>query len=107
MDYSLLKANQYNPWPTISYLGRYLKRPPIAMSRLIHYDGKRIVFDYLNHRLNKHQTLEMDIDHFLYLFTQHIPEKNFRLIRYYGFLANRVRTDGMAQTRYTPDDKFR
>ena len=33
----------------------------------------------------------MDIDHFIYNFTQHIPDKGFRLIRYYGFLANRVR----------------
>lgn len=81
----------HNPWRTITYLGRYIKRPPIALSKLKHYDGKNITFQYLNHRNGKYKTANMDIDHFIYKFTQHVPDKNFRLIRYYGFLANRVR----------------
>ena len=35
---------------------------------------------------------EIDAMDFLDLFTQHIPDKGFRMIRYYGALANRVRT---------------
>ena len=81
-----------NPWRTITYLGRYIKKPPIAMSRLKHYDDRNITFNYLNHRNGKYQKTQMDKDHFIYQFTQHIPDKGFRLIRYYGFLANRVRS---------------
>ncbi|MDE1465932.1 IS91 family transposase [Spartinivicinus poritis] len=30
----------------VSYLGRYIKRPPLAMSRLEHYDGHKVIFNY-------------------------------------------------------------
>lgn len=78
-------------WRNVSYLGRYLKRPPIAQSRLKHYGGGRIVFNYLNHRTNKHQNFECSDDEFIRRFIQHIPPKHFRMIRYYGVLANRNR----------------
>ena len=80
-----------NAWHTISYLGRYIKKPPFSASKLQHYDGKNITFSYLNHRNKQYQSMNMDVDSFIYKFTQHIPEKGFRMIRYYGFLANRVR----------------
>lgn len=80
-----------DPFHNIAYLGRYLKRPPISMSRLKHYDANGITFRFLNHRNHKHEDYSVDIEHFIYLFTQHIPKKYFRLIRYYGMLANRVR----------------
>ena len=35
-------------------------------------------------------------DEFITRFTQHIPPKNFRMIRYAGFLANRVRNQKLA-----------
>ncbi len=35
------------------YLGRYLKRPPMAMSRLKHYDGSTVIFESLNHNTGK------------------------------------------------------
>ncbi|WP_395947764.1 transposase, partial [Caedibacter taeniospiralis] len=41
-----------------------MKRPPIALSKLKHYDGKNITFQYLNHRNGKYKTANMDIDHF-------------------------------------------
>ena len=31
------------------------------------------------------------MDEFIERFIQHIPEKGFRMIRYYGFLSNAVR----------------
>ena len=80
-----------NAWRTISYLGRYIKRPPIAQSRFEHYDGKKVTFNYLNHKTKKHQRKTFSADDFIHRFTQHIPDKGFRMIRYYGILANRVR----------------
>lgn len=44
-----------NPWRTITYLGRYIKKPPLSQSRLEHYDGKKVTFNYLNHRNGKYQ----------------------------------------------------
>lgn len=78
-------------WNIVAYLGRYLKRPPLSQSRLAHYDGKTVSFDYLNHRNQKYQKATYDTHEFIRRFIQHIPDKGFRMIRYYGFLANRVR----------------
>jgi len=78
-------------WRTVSYLGRYLKRPPLPLSRLIHYDGKKVIFKFIDRNNNSKKTASMDFDTFIHKFTQHIPDKGFRMIRYYGFLANAVR----------------
>jgi hypothetical protein len=78
-------------WHNVNYLGRYIKRPPIAQSRLKHYDGKNIVFNFLNHKTKQHEDFSCSAVQFIERFIQHIPEKGFRLIRYYGILANRVR----------------
>jgi len=75
----------------IDYLGRYIKRPPLSMSRLKHYDGKTVLFEYLDHRTGEHRTASYDTQTFIGRFVQHIPDKHFRMINFYGFLANRVR----------------
>ncbi len=81
-----------NPKQVVNYLGRYLKRPPLAQSRLHHYDGQTVVFDFLNHATGRHQSATFEAEAFIARFVQHIPDKHFRLIRYYGFLAHRVRS---------------
>lgn len=81
-----------SPWRSITYLGRYVKRPPLSQSRLAHYDGREVTFNYLNHRNGKYKDLTLSTVEFIKRFIQHIPEKGFRMIRYYGFLANRVRS---------------
>ena len=78
-------------WRTVSYLGRYLKRPPLPLSKLLHYDGKQVIFNFIDRNDNTKRKATMDIEVFLDKFTQHIPDKGFRMIRYYGFLANAVR----------------
>lgn len=80
-----------SPRHTVNYLGRYLKRPPLAQSRLQHYDGQLVVFEYLNHATQRHHTLTEQAEAFIARLVQHIPDKGFRMIRYYGFLAHRVR----------------
>lgn len=76
---------------SVKYLGRYIKRPPISMSRLLHYDGNVVIFEFLNHRTKKKEEVECSAHEFIERFIQHIPEKHFKLIRYYGVLANRVK----------------
>ena len=81
-----------NSHHTVNYLGRYLKRPPLAQSRLRHYDGQTVIFTYLNHTTGHHQTRTEQSAAFIARLVQHIPDKGFRMIRYYGFLAHRVRS---------------
>lgn len=75
----------------IDYLGRYTKRPPIAESKLRHYDGNEVTFNYLDHATKTYKKLTLSIEEFIGRFVQHIPDEGFRMIRYYGFLAQRVR----------------
>jgi hypothetical protein len=75
---------------TIAYLGRYIKRPPIAQSKLKHYNGQYVTFTYLDHNTKKYCQLKLTPDEFIRRFVQHIPDLGFRMIRYYGFLAHRV-----------------
>ena len=80
-----------HPKATINYLGRYLKRPPIAGAKLAHYRGEaNLSFRYLDHHTGKYETEEVSQLELIKRLIQHIPEKNFRMIRYFGFLANRV-----------------
>lgn len=84
---------------TINYLGRYVRRPPICASRLRHYDGNTVVFNFLNHTKNQHQDFHCSTEEFIRRLIQHIPKKNFRMLRYYGFLANRVRGEKLPLVR--------
>lgn len=73
----------------VNYLGRYIKRPPIAQSKLKHYDGNIVIFTFLNHKNGKYENANMGTDEFIRRFIQHIPDKHARRIRYYGLFANR------------------
>jgi hypothetical protein len=75
----------------VAYLARYIKRPAIAESKLRHYDGQSVVFNYRDHKTNTYQQCELTIEEFIARFVQHIPDVGFRMIRYYGFLSHRLR----------------
>jgi len=75
----------------IQYLGRYFKRPPIAESKLQHYDGNAVTFKYLDHVTKTYSKLTLSVEDFIGRFVQHIPDTGFRMIRYYGFLSHRLR----------------
>lgn len=76
----------------IQYLGRYFKRPPIAESKLRHYDGQEVTLSYLDHISCTYQKLALTAEEFIRRFIQHIPDIGFRMIRYYGFLSNKLRS---------------
>jgi len=75
----------------LKYLSRYIKRPPIAESKLRHYDGNEVAFKYLDHKTKQYRRFTLTVEHFIARFIQHIPDIGFRMVRYYGFLAHRVR----------------
>lgn len=75
----------------VRYLGNYFKRPPIAESKLRHFDGNEVTFKYLDHVTNTYHNFILSAEQFIARFVQHIPDENFRMLRYYGFLSNRTR----------------
>ncbi len=77
---------------TILYIGRYTKRPVIAESRILEYDGKSVVFSYEDQVTSKTFYVRLSVDDFIARLIQHIPDKGFRQIRYGGIFASRVRS---------------
>lgn len=85
--YVYARKNQCNPRNVVKYIGRYLGRPVIATSRIDKYDGDFVTFHYNRHEDDKliHETIPvMD---FIKRIIRHIPEKHFKMIRYYGLYA--------------------
>jgi hypothetical protein len=80
-----------NPKHTVQYLGRYLKRPPVSFSRILHYGDATIAYRFLSHQTGQHETIQFETQTFILSFIRHIHDKFFKVVRYYGFLANRVR----------------
>jgi len=70
------------------YIGRYVRHPAIANSRITTYNKEAVKFYYKDHQEQIHYTI-MLADDFISAIIQHIPDKNFRLIRYYGAYSRR------------------
>src|SRR5258708_5048269 len=68
----------------VEYLSRYIKRPAIAESKLRHYDGSGVTFRYLDHTTKTYRNFKLTAEEFIAKFIQHIPDRGFRMIRYYG-----------------------
>lgn len=72
----------------IRYIGRYLRHPAIANSRIVARNEEAVRFYYEDHDKIKHYKI-MLIEEFISAIIQHIPEKNQRLVRYYGVYSRR------------------
>ena len=71
------------------YMARYVRHPAIADSRIIGYDTKNVTFVY--EREGKLHTVVMDKYEFIHNVIKHIPDKNFKMIRYFGIHARRAK----------------
>lgn len=69
------------------YVGRYTGRPAIAESRIVKYDGEKVTFYYERHEDGKRIEVEIDAYEFIKKVIVHIPEKQFKMVRYYGIYA--------------------
>ena len=70
------------------YLGRYVRHPAIANSRIIRYNKEAVKFFYEDHEKRIHYKI-MLVNDFISAIIQHIPEKNQKLVRYYGAYSRR------------------
>ncbi|UCQ29585.1 transposase (plasmid) [Edwardsiella tarda] len=89
----------HGAWRSVKYLGRYLKRPPVAASQLRHYRGGSVVHQYYDHNSQQHKRQKLSQEEMLWRYVSHIPSRHFKMVRYYGFLANRKR--GTCCQRFT------
>lgn len=77
------------------YLGRYVRHPAIANSRLTTFSGEYVGFFYEQYIANTKEKIRhdvtMQVDYFISALIQHIPESQFKMIRYYGAYARRTK----------------
>lgn len=85
--YVRAKPNLCIPDITIKYISRYLGRPVIATSRIDNYDGETVTFHYTRHEDDKTVSECIPALDFIKRLIVHIPEKHFKMLRYYGIYA--------------------
>ena len=91
--YVSAKPNKCNPTIVAKYIGRYLGRPVIATSRIDAYDGENVTFHYNRHEDNQRVVETIPVMDFIARLIQHILEKHFKQIRYYGLYARSREND--------------
>lgn len=74
----------------IKYIGRYIRRPAVAESRIASYDGQGVVFWYEDDDGVKHYVM-MNVEEFIHAVIDHIPEKQFKTIRHYGVYSRGIK----------------
>jgi len=72
------------------YIGRYVRHPAIANSRITDASKGKIKFFYLDNGGNK-VSVTKTADSFITSLIQHIPPRQFKLIRYYGAYSRNQR----------------
>ncbi len=85
--------NKCDPKVVTKYIGRYLGRPVIATKRIDSYDGTNVTFHYNRHEDEKLVVETVPVLSFIERLIQHIPEKHFKMIRYYGIYARHHKKD--------------
>ncbi len=89
-----------SPAHVLHYLARYTHRVAISNHRLVTVTDDTVSFRWKDYRHGSQiRTLTLDADEFLRRFLLHVLPKRFVRIRYFGFLASRARTRGLAHCR--------
>ena len=91
--YIYAKPNLCDTDTVVKYISRYLGRPVIALKRIDSYDGENVTFHYNRHEDNAFVQKTLSALDFIRLLIQHIPEKNFKMTRYYGLYARHRKKD--------------
>jgi len=71
------------------YLAKYVASPPIAVRRIISYDGKQVTYWYNDHKSHSKKIETVDVLTFIGRMVQHIMPKGFKRIRYYGLQSTK------------------
>jgi len=75
----------------LGYIGRYMRRPAIAIHRIKEYDGEFVVFSYVDKKDGAEKSEQISVEEFISRLIRHIPDEQFKTIRHYGIYARRVK----------------
>ena len=77
----------------LGYIGRYIRRPAIAIERIKEYDGEQVVFRYHDKTDDTEKEEKVTVEEFISRLIRHIPDEHFKMIRHYGVYARRVKKE--------------
>lgn len=77
-----------NKSSVIRYLARYMRHPAISNSRIQYYGRDRVIIK-LKDKLGREYHKLFTVDEFITALIQHIPPKQFRIVRWYGLYSRR------------------
>jgi hypothetical protein len=72
---------------TLTYIARYVRHPAISNRRIIGYDGQSVTFIYKENK--KKYTKTLPKFEFIKAVVQHIPDKQFKMVRRVGLYSRR------------------
>jgi len=94
------KAPFGGPAQVLAYLANYTHRIAISNSRILGFDSQHVTFRYRDYAHgNTSKTMTLETGEFLRRFLMHVVPSRFVRIRYYGFMANRLRAKSIEQAR--------
>jgi hypothetical protein len=76
----------------LGYIGRYMRRPAIAVHRIKQYDGEYVVFSYVDKTDGQEKLERITVEEFIARLIRHIPDEQFKTIRYYGVYSRRIKS---------------
>lgn len=85
------KLHTKNVKTCVNYMMRYAARPAMAESRLVSYDknSNTVSWYYEDHKTEERIDVTEPGEKLVEKLIMHIPDKNFRMNRYYGFYNNK------------------
>lgn len=92
-----LEPPMENPEAVVRYIGRYSKRACLSEYKITSMAGEYISFNYKNYKKQDKskkpiiENLTLHYNDFFPRLLQHVPLPYFRIVRYYGVYANRVK----------------
>jgi len=98
--YIYAKRRVTKPRKIARYIGRYLRHPAIAESRIADFNPETNMVTFWYELDGEKKTVTMSALEFIDHLVRLIPDKNMKLIRYYGLYSRRTR--GKLQKMLTP-----
>lgn len=89
--YVYAKPSLSSSYDVVNYIIRYISRPAMAQSRIIDYDGSYVTFWYQRHEDNKKIIEKIPVFEFIQRLIIHIPDEQFKMLRYYGIYAHKCK----------------
>lgn len=88
------------PRQVLRYLARYTHRVAISNSRIVSFDGNKVIFRWRDYAdSNRSKLMVLEATEFVRRFLMHVLPPRFVKIRYFGFLGNRRRKETIALAR--------